>query len=274
MLATHKKPGSFSLQHHTNAEKKERLRLCKTSVRCHLTSPIYFQGEMYNQHPLASFVNLHQCVHISNQNILLSTQKAAWFLEGTVTFKSNESYRLPVPLQLSCLLSQINMHLQIYFQGSGFKTWKENRIRYIKASLGSNTDGLCQVTISKVCLWCYLSLEKQKFHQAILKCLQGQHRISYIPFVQVSVLQLKEKLLVAEEGEEGGTVCGFTTRDRVSRSVLPALQIRISNYVARVMRGRKKRSSRCVNILKALIFGTQQSRLSCAIRCCLYNLGW
>jgi len=29
MLGTHEEPGSISLQHHTNAEEKERLRFCK-----------------------------------------------------------------------------------------------------------------------------------------------------------------------------------------------------------------------------------------------------
>lgn len=43
MLDTHEEPGSFSLEHYTNAEEKQRLRFCKTPVGFSLTSPIYFQ---------------------------------------------------------------------------------------------------------------------------------------------------------------------------------------------------------------------------------------
>lgn len=36
-------PGPLSLQHHTNAEEKQRLRFCKLPVGFCLTAPTYFQ---------------------------------------------------------------------------------------------------------------------------------------------------------------------------------------------------------------------------------------
>lgn len=74
----------------------------------------------------------------------------------------------------------------------------------------SISPGPCQGVIPRFCLWC--CLEKQEVCQESLNLL---HPLLHIPLFLGLCLGVKEKLLLGEEEQEGGTVCGnLSTRDR------------------------------------------------------------